>query len=343
MASIETQLFTPGAELGVRGLAIMVTPDNCDPSPWSPKKFKPPPDKNSNHEPPSTNAISLSPGQATLSIPLNLQPAGNSLDSPTLVEQAMTSDFCSTFVKSEEMETNSGEDCHLSQNLQEWKDLEKYVIIVKNGDQESGGRKSLKCFLCGKVMERKRMDRMMAHIEAKHFSKAFTHTCDVCQGIFKTRAILLNHIKSYHPELSSAKAILLYQGVASNPNNLPRKSTASEFNMSFGWTNEDCALSVQSEGSQEVADDSHQTPEEWEDLEKYVIVKRDHEGGGRKSFQCSLCGKVMDRSLSLMMAHIEAKHFRELFTHKCDICQDTFKTKAILMSHIKKIHNNQTL
>ena len=319
----------------------MVTPDNTEPSP---KKTKPTPDKNSNHGPFSTDALSLSPGQAIVSSPLNMQPTDNFLDSLTLVEQDMTRDICTTFVKSEEMETVSGEDSQQSQNLQEWRDLEKYVIIVKNGDQQSGGRKNLKCSLCGKVMERKRMDRMMAHIEAKHFSKAFTHTCGVCQETFKTKAILLNHIKNSHPGLSSAKAILLYQGVASNLPNLPPKNTASEFNMSIGarvgWTHKDCALSVISEGLDEVAGNSHQTPEEWEDLEKYVIVKRDHESGGKKSFQCSLCGKEMDRSLVSMMAHIEAKHFRELFTHTCDICQESFKTKAILRSHIKRAHRD---
>ena len=317
----------------------MVTPDNCEPSS---KIIKPTPDKNFNHGPPSTYA--LSPGQATVSSPLNLQLADNSLDSLNRVEQDMTSDICTNFVKSEEMETVSGEDSQQSQNLQEWKDLEKYVIIVKNGDQESGGRKSLKCSLCGKVMERKRMDRMMNHIEAKHFSKAFTHTCGVCQETFKTKAILLNHIKNFHPGLSSAKAILLYQGVSSNLPNLPPKNTASEFNMSIGaragWTNEDCALSVKREGWQEASGDSDQIPGEWEDLEKYVIVKRDHESGGRRSFQCSLCGKEMDRSLVSMMAHIEAKHFRELFTHTCDICQESFKTKAILRSHIKRAHRD---
>jgi len=114
-------------------------------------------------------------------------------------------------------------------------------------------------------------------------------------------------------------------------------------------TNEDCVTLVKSEEMETVtADDSlqgqdHQVPGKWADLEKYVIVKKGRENGGRRSFQCSLCGKVMTKSLTQTMAHVEAKHFRELFTHTCDVCQETFKTKAILMRHIKRIHKAQTV
>ena len=111
-------------------------------------------------------------------------------------------------------------------------------------------------------------------------------------------------------------------------------------------TNEDCATLVKSEEVEKVtACDSHQgrdqVPGEWADLEKFVIVQG--KGGRRRSFQCSLCGKVMARSLNRTMAHVEAKHFRKLFTHTCDVCQETFKTKAILTNHIKRIHKAQTL
>ena len=130
----------------------------------------------------------------------------------------------------------------------------------------------------------------------------------------------------------------------------PPENTCLESIMSVeqDMTNEDREALVKTEKLEMVAaGDSHQgqdqVPEEWEDLEKYVIVIRSHGSGGRRSFQCSLCGKVMNKSLPLTMAHIEAKHFRELFTHTCDVCQETFKTKAILMSHIKRIHKDQTL
>ena len=104
-------------------------------------------------------------------------------------------------------------------------------------------------------------------------------------------------------------------------------------------TSEGCVALVKSEEMEMVTSGgSHQVPGEWSDLEKYVIVKCGLGNGGRKNFQCSLCGKLMDRARNCL-AHVEAKHFREFFTHTCDVCQKTFKTKAILMTHIKRIHN----
>ena len=76
-------------------------------------------------------------------------------------------------------------------------------------------------------------------------------------------------------------------------------------------TNDDSEALIKTEKMEMVAAvDSHegqeQVPEKWEDLEKYVIVKSSHESGGRRSFQCSLCGKVMNKSLPLTMAQGEA-------------------------------------
>ena len=146
-----------------------------------------------------------------------------------------------------------------------------------------------------------------------------------------------------HPGTSSAEAIPAGDhAVASPPSNLTPKNTPIA-SVEKDMINEHCVALIKSEEIMATDEDSHcaqQLPEEWEDLEKFVIVKRDQESGGRRSFQCSLCGKVMDRSLVTMMAHIEAKHFRELFTHICDVCQESFKTKAILMSHLKRAHKN---
>ena len=146
-----------------------------------------------------------------------------------------------------------------------------------------------------------------------------------------------------------------HQTIAPSPPGLPPKNANLESFSMFDsimaqgeedLRNEDCATLVKSEEMKMMtADDSRQgqdqVPGEWADLEKYVIVKRGHENGGRRSYQCSLCGKVMTKSRTLTMAHVESKHFRELFTHTCDVCQKTFKTKAILTSHIKRIHKHQ--
>ena len=150
-----------------------------------------------------------------------------------------------------------------------------------------------------------------------------------------------------HPdETSSAEAISPGDHAVASPSSNLTPTNTPIASVEKDMINEHCVALINSEEKVATDEDSHcaqQVPEEWEDLEKFVIVKRDQESGGRRSFQCSLCGKVMDRSLVTMMAHVEAKHFRELFTHTCDVCQETFKTKAILMSHIKRIHKDQTL
>ena len=130
---------------------------------------------------------------------------------------------------------------------------------------------------------------------------------------------------------------------ASSPlkNTFDESSTSDEQDM----ITKDCVALVKSEDMEMVAgEDFHQglnqVPTEWKDLERYVIVIKGCHGSGGRSFQCSLCGKVMNKSLPRTMAHVEAKHFRDLFTHTCDICQETFKTKAILMTHIKRNHKD---
>ena len=75
---------------------------------------------------------------------------------------------------------------------------------------------------------------------------------------------------------------------------------------------------------------------DWEDLRKFVINKY----GGRR-YQCSLCGKLMDQSPATMLYHIESMHFRNVFTHTCNICHETFETKSILNQHRFKAHRGK--
>ena len=75
---------------------------------------------------------------------------------------------------------------------------------------------------------------------------------------------------------------------------------------------------------------------DWEDLRKFVINKY----GGRR-YQCSLCGKLNSNTRlgpSHLLNHIESMHFRNVFTHTCSICQESFETKSILNQHRFKAH-----
>ena len=93
-------------------------------------------------------------------------------------------------------------------------------------------------------------------------------------------------------------------------------------------------LDVKSENC-EAYQDPNSEVKDWEDLRKFVINKY----GGRR-YQCSLCGKLMDQygGPTNMLCHIESMHFRDMFTHTCSICHETFETKSILNQHRFKAH-----
>ena len=149
-----------GEELKVKGLSIMITPPT-DPR-MSPSKFISCPDEVSGPDP-RENAVSSTP----------LEPC--------------------VYLKSEE--SREKEDLSL---VQEWEDLEKFVVVIKNGKYGSGKHRRYQCSLCGKICKegRRRMD-MMSHIENKHFKNVFTHTCDVCQKTFQTKGLLNSHNCAY--------------------------------------------------------------------------------------------------------------------------------------------------
>jgi len=99
-----------------------------------------------------------------------------------------------------------GEDLSLAANkdlpvVEKWEDLENYVLSINIKDQRAGYH-AKGCSICGRVMEamgkKKALDRMIAHIEAKHFRQAFIHPCPMCGETYKTKAILNNHIKKNH-------------------------------------------------------------------------------------------------------------------------------------------------
>ena len=61
--------------------------------------------------------------------------------------------------------------------VEKWEDLENYVLAINIKDQKAGYH-AKGCSICGRVMktmgEKKALDRMIAHIEAKHFKQALS-------------------------------------------------------------------------------------------------------------------------------------------------------------------------
>ena len=84
--------------------------------------------------------------------------------------------------------------------------------------------------------------------------------------------------------------------------------------------------------------DSNSEVKDWDDLKKFVIHM------GEYKYKCSLCGQLNSASRpgpSHLLYHIESMHFRNVFTHTCNICHETFETKSILIQHRSKAHKGK--
>ena len=206
-----THTFTPFClELGVKGLTVMVTPDSSAPPPPFVKKIKPQLD----------NCPQVAEGQGSQQLLL-----AASMDSPTKAEinpapgtpfvSAEDSPLENMFCPGQDMNENSplvgsGNVTEVKSQLQgveKWEDLENYAIVL---NVKTGGHCRIGCSICGKVMDGKKgkkgmLGLMIAHIEAKHFRQAFSHHCAMCEGTFKTRAILKSHIKKNHTDKQNAE------------------------------------------------------------------------------------------------------------------------------------------
>ena len=175
--------------------------------------------------------------------------------------------------------------------VQDRKDLKKFMTVIKKGKHVSGDRTiyqyQYQCSLCEKSL--KNMSSMMSHIEKEHFKSALTA-----------------------------------------PGTPLQPASASE---------EQC---VKSEGS-EIKD--------WEDLKRFAIVIKNgkYGSGEHRDYQCSLCGKLAKGGskhgarLYDILSHIECKHFKDAFTHTCDICQESFNTKGSLKAHNRRMHKGRTM
>ena len=211
--------FKAGEELGVKGLTAMVTPDSPVPPPTQkfrtcgPHSMK----QNTSVSPPLNNnsvkgiqpqLVEFAPIIEDSSI---LAEAKSAPRSPNVAKYSSLVNI--TFLGQDMNENHSieekvnSEDLTMAANenlpavVEKWEDLENYVLAINMKDQKAGHH-AKGCSICGRVIEamgkKKALDRMIAHIEAKHFRQAFTHPCGMCGETFKTKAILNNHIKKNH-------------------------------------------------------------------------------------------------------------------------------------------------
>ena len=72
-----------------------------------------------------------------------------------------------------------------------------------------------------------------------------------------------------------------------------------------------------------------------EDLKMYVL--RDPSG----SFYCGFCEQFSNRSSTNVRNHCEAKHFPNMFTYSCKMCEMTFGSNIGLYNHVARTHKKQ--
>ena len=55
-------------------------------------------------------------------------------------------------------------------------------------------------------------------------------------------------------------------------------------------------------------------------------------------YYCNICRQFSNRGSANVRNHVEAKHFPNMFTYSCELCDMTFGKKTALYNHRKNIH-----
>ena len=174
----ELEIFLKsGEELGLRGLAA------------------------SGSKPAGVPSEELSPSQNEMKLSSELAKDFQDLEAPP--HSSVSSSSTTPLEEDQNMMCgDTGTSATVAHNFQieEWKDLKKYVTVVKSvrgvGKDVYKSVVQYKCSLCERTMNHN--EAMMRHIESEHFRNAFTHICPVCGKTFETKAILSWHKQKEH-------------------------------------------------------------------------------------------------------------------------------------------------
>ena len=55
-------------------------------------------------------------------------------------------------------------------------------------------------------------------------------------------------------------------------------------------------------------------------------------------YHCVLCPNFSHKVISCTRNHVESKHYPNLFTYSCDLCEETFPTSTKLSTHKTRRH-----
>ena len=207
-------------------------------------------------------------------------------------------------------QTGVGED----EEVTEWKDLRRFVVISKRGNYQDGLKRTYQCTICG-YLETNSASQMQDHVETAHFKGAFKYKCQFCEKPFSSRCTLKRHERKVH-----------------KPKQEPSEASTSNFSGS--------SMADSTDGK-ESDDTNPDCIKVWDDFRKFIVVQekgRTGRKGKRSTFGCSICDQ---RSLqkSHLMNHIERQHFRDTFVYTCPVCGNNPSTRHALECHMREKHN----
>jgi len=82
--------------------------------------------------------------------------------------------------------------------------------------------------------------------------------------------------------------------------------------------------------------DSGQTLQDPSELMQYV--EQDKSDISRRRYVCTICKNFFHLSKSNVRNHVECKHFPDSFVYNCELCENSFSSKAALQQHKHKTH-----
>ena len=197
-----------------------------------------------------------------------------------------------------------------NEEVKEWKDLRRFVVISKKGNYQDGLKRTYQCTICG-CLETNSASQMQDHVETVHFKGVFKYTCPFCEKPFHSRCTLKRHERKEHkPKVEPSDNVSDSSMVASTDGKEPDD------------TNPNCVTV-------------------WDDFKKFISVEekgKPGRNGKRSTFGCSICDH---RSLqkSHLMNHIEQKHFKDTFLYTCPVCGNNPSTRHALECHMREKHN----
>ena len=197
-----------------------------------------------------------------------------------------------------------------NEEVKEWKDLRRFVVISKKGNYQDGLKRTYQCTICG-YSETNSASQMQDHVETAHFKGAFKYTCPFCKKLFFSRCTLKRHERKVH-----------------RPKQEPSEVSTSNISDSIY-------------DGKEPDDTNPNCVKVWSDFKKFICVKekgKTGRNGKRSTFGCSICDH---RSLqkSHLMNHIERQHFRDTFVYTCPVCGNNPSTRHALECHMREKHN----